>query len=333
MLKIGVYKNGINTSFAQMREYIMDAEAMGYDAFWTMDNNVLSDPASGEELSVFDAWTLLPALASVTSRIRMGPLVTPCRRRHPALLAKITSSFDRISNGRLDLGLGPGDHPVYFVPWGMTYPKASVRIEILREEIEVLRRMWKEDKTTYEGKYYTLRDATNHPKPIQKPHPPIWIGLVLGRKLMPKLAAEVADGINVYNASDVATKELLDAVEENCEAAGRDFAAIPKSRNVYVVFSDQRAVVPELRQVIASPEELARIRELSLDSQAEVMAKSRAQKLDYTIMTERFVIGTPQEIAEQLGRTEEMGFDQLIVAGLESASLMERFRQEVWPLL
>ena len=129
------------------------AEETGFDSYWTMDNVVLIHPDTEEQLPVFETWTLLPALAAVTKKIRMGPLVTPCNRRHPALFAKMTTTFDRISNGRLDLGLGPGDDPIYFVPWGMSYPKTSVRIKILREEIEVLKRMWTEERASFEGEF------------------------------------------------------------------------------------------------------------------------------------------------------------------------------------
>jgi alkanesulfonate monooxygenase SsuD/methylene tetrahydromethanopterin reductase-like flavin-dependent oxidoreductase (luciferase family) len=330
MTTFGLYQPGIGWDFDQIRDYIIQAENLGYDAFWTMDNVVLIHPETEEQVPVFETWTLLPALAAVTEKIRIGPLVTPCNRRHPALFAKMTTTFDRISNGRLDLGLGPGDDPIYFIPWGMSYPKASVRIAILREEIEVMKRMWTEERATFEGEYYRLDEAVNHPKPVQKPHPPVWIGLVLGRKLMPRLAAEVADGINVYNGSDVAARELLDAVKMNCDEFGRDYESIPKSRNVNVVFSDAVSA-HEGASYFGTPKDLQVVRAMSLDDQvAEMKVKKYA---NYVRITERFVVGSAEEIAQDLKGIIGMGFDQIIAGGLETLEDLRRFKKEVVPLI
>ena len=328
MSEFGVYQTAVGWQFDQIRDYIVLAEQLGFDAFWTMDNVVLIDPETEEQVPVFETWTLLPALAAVTIKIRLGPLVTPCNRRHPALFAKMTTTFDRISNGRLDLGLGPGDDPMYFVPWGMRFPKASVRIAILREEIEVLKRMWTEARASYEGVYYQLDQAVNHPKPIQKPHPPIWIGLVLGRKLMPRLAVDVADGINVYNGSDVATGELLDAVRMNCEASSREYESIRKSRNVNVVFTDD-GELPEAVRALTDLDDLKVVRAMSLDDQlAEIKNKKYA---NYVRITERFVVGSSDEIVEQLNAIRAMGFDQIIAGGLGRSEDLIRFAEEVIP--
>jgi len=328
MTKFGVYQAGIGWDFEQIQEYVIGAEELGFDSYWTMDNVVLIHPETEEQVPVFETWTLLPALAAVTKKIRMGPLVTPCNRRHPALFAKMTTTFDRISNGRLDLGLGPGDDPIYFVPWGMSYPKTSVRIKILREEIEVLKRMWTEERVSFEGEFYRLEEAVNHPKPIQTPHPPIWIGLVLGRKVMPRLAADVADGINVYNGSDVAARELLDAVKRNCDEAGRDFDSIPKSRNVNIAFSDKVASLTG-SSYFGSPKEVELVRAMTLDEQVSYMKVKKYG--NYVKITERFVIGSPAEIIEDLKRITAMGFDQIIAGGLENVEDMSRFAEEVIP--
>ncbi|HIF92911.1 MAG: LLM class flavin-dependent oxidoreductase [Myxococcales bacterium] len=327
MTTFGIYQAGIGWDFGQFRDYVIEAEALGYDAFWTMDNVVLIHPETEEQVPVYETWVLLPALASVTSKIRLGPLVTPCNRRHPALFAKMTTSFDQISHGRLDLGMGPGDDPIYFIPWGMSYPKTSERIAILREEIEVIKRMWTEERASYEGKFYRLDEAVNHPKPVQTPHPPIWIGLVMGKKLMPRLAAEVADGINLYNGSDVAVRELLDTVKRNCDETGRDYDAIPKSRSVNVIFSDQPIANDESSYF--RPKDVEVVKKMSLDDQlAEMKVKKYS---NFVRLTERFVVGTPDQIAEELSEIKDMGFDQIILGGLETAEDLARFKEEVRP--
>lgn len=341
MTEFGVYQHGIGWTYEQLRDYWLEADRLGFEYGWMMDNVVAPNPNTGEMLPVFETWTVLPALAEATTNIRMGPMVTPCRRRHPALLAKITTTFDRISNGRLELGLGPGDDPMYFEPWGMTYPKTSIRIEMLQEEIIILKKMWTEAEADFQGKYYTLAKATNDPKPIQTPHPPIWIGLVLGKKVMPRLAAEYGDNVNIYNASDRATRYLLEAVERNCEELDRDFKAMCKSRSVNVIMTetvidqtqqaievDQHGSIPH---VIGTFEELAKERSSSLDEQLERLRKTRNKKAEYSRITERHIIGHPTQVAEELEEVASDGFDQLIIHGLDSVEELQRFADEVKP--
>jgi hypothetical protein len=209
MPEIGFYQPGMGWSYEQLRDFWVEGENLGFDYGWMMDNVTYRHLYKlGQKVPVFETWTVLPALAEATSKIRMGPMVSPVNRRHPALFAKITSCFDQISNGRLELGMGAGDTAEYHLPWGMPFPKASVRVETLREEIQVLKLMWAEKNANFNGKYYTLIDATMDPKPIQKPHPPIWMGILRG-KMMTKLAAEEADGVNVYNASHRAAVRIL----------------------------------------------------------------------------------------------------------------------------
>jgi len=334
MTKIGVFQSGVGWSYNELRDYWVEADRLGFDSAWMMDNVVYPHPVTHEMLDVFETWTVLPALAEATKKIRMGPLVTPCRRRHPALLAKITTTFDRISNGRLDLGLGPGDDPVYFRPWGMTYPRASIRIQALREEIEVLRRMWTQKEANFQGKYYTLTNATNDPKPFQKPHPPIWIGLVLGKRVMPRVAAELGDAINVWNGSDVAAQELLVAVEKRCKQIGRDFESIAKSRHVDVVFSDGGPGFAHhsLKDLFESPEQALEERSATLDQQiARMKVAKDATKSEYVRVTTRFAFGNPDEIAADLRKIAASGFDHLIVTGLETIDDLRRFAEQVMP--
>ena len=357
MPRIGVSQNGVGWGYTQMRDFWVEADRLGFHSGWMMDNTVWPSDvseegsafqASGEAVEmmpVFETWTVLPALAEATKQIRMGPLVTPCNRRHPALFAKITSVFDRISNGRLNLGLGPGDDPIYYEPWGIRYPEVRERIAILREEIEVLKRLWTEKEANFDGAYYTLRNATNDPKPVQKPHPPIWLGIIFGKQLMPRLAAEHADGVNLYNASDRAVKEILGIFEERCQEVGRDFDAVLKSRSVNVVFSESPDVLPPLetlggttvglagerfRELLGMPEELANFHDLTISEQRSRLSSA---KQDYLRITERFVFGTPDQIAEELTRMAEDGIDEFIIRGLDSIELLRRFAADVMPSL
>ena len=208
MAKIGIDQTDwTGWSFQKLKKFWLEIDAMGYDSTWVADNVVWYDNVTHEDMPIHEAWATLAVLATITKNIRLGSLVTPCRRRHPALLAKTCATVDWISEGRLNVGLGTGDIESHFELWGINLPPARERIEILREEIDILKRLWTEDKVSFEGKYYRLNDAPCNPMPIQKPHPPIWMGLVLGRTLMPKLIAGSANGVSVYICSDQAAQE------------------------------------------------------------------------------------------------------------------------------
>ncbi len=341
MIKLGVYQQGINWDWNRVRDFWVAADRLGFDAGWMMDNVVYPDSTTGEMLDVWETWTVLSVLAEITDNIRFGPLVTPCRRRNPCLLAKTASSIDRISNGRLDLGIGSGDDPIYFIPWGQSYPEPAERIAYLREEIDILKSLWIQESTDYAGQFYTLNEATNNPKPVQLPHPPIWVGIVMGRKVMPKLAAEQADAINVYNASDVAVSELLTLVEKHCESIGRDYSKIPKSRTVNVIITDGKSEVPahtsradgSFQHVIGSTDERVLDIRRTLDDQFEQL-KAASEKYDiYSKLTERHVVGSPTQIAEQLVEIAGDTFDQLVVHGLNSKEALIQFAEEIMPMV
>ncbi|NIB38413.1 LLM class flavin-dependent oxidoreductase [Pseudomaricurvus alkylphenolicus] len=339
-MKVGVYQHGINWSWEKVKEYWLTVDKLGFDAGWMMDNGVYPD-MDGNMLDVWETWTVLSILAEITDNIRMGPMVTPCRRRNPGLLAKMTACIDQISKGRLDLAIGSGDDPIYFVPWGQTYPKASERVKYLSEEIEILKRMWTEKAVNFEGEYYTLAEATADPKPHQNPHIPVWVGLVMGRKVMPKLAAEQADAINVYNASDRASAELLALVEEHCAEIGRDYHAIPKSRSVNVIMTDgtfNPSSLPtqadgSFPHVIGSPEELAQERAATLDMQHQRVKASDDKHSIYSRVTERHVIGTPDEIVDELKEIAGNTYEQVIIHGLNTMEDVQRFASDILPKL
>jgi alkanesulfonate monooxygenase SsuD/methylene tetrahydromethanopterin reductase-like flavin-dependent oxidoreductase (luciferase family) len=224
---------------------------------------------------------------------------------------------------------------------GRGYPGPAERIAYLREEIDILKSLWTQEATDYDGKYYVLKEATNNPKPFQTPHPPVWVGLVMGRHVMPKVAAEQADAINVYNASDVAAGELLDLVKRHCDTIGRDYHAIPKSRSVNVIITDGSTEVPahvsaadgSFQHVIGSTEERAQDQSATLDEQF-ARVKAATEKHDvYSRLTERHVVGSPAQIAEELVRISGDTFDQVIVHGLNSTEALTQFAEEILPLI
>lgn len=148
------------------------AEQLGYDSVWVSDHLISPE---GRPYGL-EAWTVLSALASSTRRIRLGTYVLCNQFRHPSLLAKMAATLDNISGGRLNFGIGAGWLRNEHLAFGFDWDKHTARIERLRETIEVVKKLWTEDHVTYEGKYFQLKDATSEPKPLQKPHPPVWVG-------------------------------------------------------------------------------------------------------------------------------------------------------------
>src|SRR3954447_16965793 len=141
-------------------------EQLGYDSLWVYDHfhNV---PRPAHE-AVFECWTTIAAISQRTSRVRLGQMVGCAPYRSPALLAKITSTIDVISGGRLDWGIGAGWYEHEFNGYGYEFAAAKDRIGVLRETVEIVKSMWREPDTTYDGTYFRLQGAQCDPKPLQQ---------------------------------------------------------------------------------------------------------------------------------------------------------------------
>jgi len=189
-------KFGVVVSNAQRRlldglkileEAALEAERLEFDAFFVTDHYML--PWSDETL---EPWLYLSYLAAKTSKIRLGTCVTPIPFRPPGMLAKMVSTLDVLSGGRAILGAGMGWYALEFEAYSCWDPN-NVRFEKTKEALDLIIRLWTEDKVSFEGKYYRAKEAVLLPKPLQKPHPPIWLGGT-GKKML-ELAAEMGDGL------------------------------------------------------------------------------------------------------------------------------------------
>lgn len=194
------------------------AEDLGFDSVWVYDH-MHNVPVPTNE-TVFECWTMTAALAASTSRIRLGQMVSCAAYRNPALVAKITSTIDIISGGRLDFGIGAGWYEQEFRSYGYGFPPARDRIGLLRETVEVVKRMWSEPETTYEGRFVTVDRAQCDPKPLQDPHPPVWIGGG-GEELTLRVVADHADRSN-FGGNPAEWTHKRDVLRAHCAASGRD---------------------------------------------------------------------------------------------------------------
>ncbi|MEM2136772.1 MAG: LLM class flavin-dependent oxidoreductase [Candidatus Methanomethylicia archaeon] len=175
-------------SWSNFLSIAREAEDLGYDSIWVSDH-LLSPRGHPHTL---ESWTVLSALAASTKKLRLGTYVLCNNFRHPSLLAKMASTLDNISNGRIEFGIGAGWFREEHVAFGFPWDKHSKRIERLRESLEIIKRLWLEDHVSYVGKYFKIENAILEPKPLQKPHPPIWIG-GSGDKIK-GIVAEFGDG-------------------------------------------------------------------------------------------------------------------------------------------
>ena len=216
---------GAEAKWQKAVDIAIRAEALGYDSIWVYDHfHNVPRPASE---AVFECWTTIAAISQRTSTVRLGQMVGCNGYRQPSVLAKITSTIDVISGGRLDWGIGAGWYENEFKGYGFEFPKPKDRIGMLRECVEIVKSMWSEPETTYQGKYYQLSRANCDPKPLQSPHPPIWIGGG-GEQLTLRVVARHADYSNFGGLPDewARKREIL---KGHCTAVGRDEETIGKT--------------------------------------------------------------------------------------------------------
>ena len=176
------------------------ADEAGFRSVWLIDH-FQTIPRPSQE-AAFEAWTTTSALARDTRRVRVGQLVTCIGYRNPALLAKMASTVDVLSHGRLNFGVGAGWHEQEYRAYGYEYPDAPTRLRSLREALQVILAMWTQEEAVFEGTYYQVHGAINQPKGVQQPHIPILIGGG-GEKVTLKLVAQYGDACNVRG--DLAT--------------------------------------------------------------------------------------------------------------------------------
>jgi F420-dependent oxidoreductase-like protein len=200
----------------------------GFDGAWVFDHfKPLYDDPDGP---CMEGWTLLAGLAQATRRIRLGVLVTGITYRHPSVLAAEAVTVDHISGGRLELGVGAawfeGEHDALGIP----FPPIRERAQRLEEGVQVLRLLMTLDRATFAGRHYQLTQATYRPRPVQRPHPPIWIG-ASGEKLMLPVVARQADAWHAFgSAQGLARKSNL--LDELARKAGRDPGSILRSTSL-----------------------------------------------------------------------------------------------------
>jgi F420-dependent oxidoreductase-like protein len=239
-IEFGIYLPQLKSSFEQLRERVQLAERLGFDTVWFYDH--LYSPGA-PDVPAFEGWTLISALAAVTSRIRLGHLVLCNAFRHPALFAKMVLSLDAISGGRLEVGLGTGSYPQEFKEYGFPFPSYRERAEQLDEAVQVIKLICTQSRSTFTGRYYTLKEAPNALLPVQKPHPPITIGGG-GEKYTLPLVARHADMWNCPTYSLAEFQHKFAVLKLECDKIQRDPATLRISEEAVMVLAESAATLP-----------------------------------------------------------------------------------------
>jgi alkanesulfonate monooxygenase SsuD/methylene tetrahydromethanopterin reductase-like flavin-dependent oxidoreductase (luciferase family) len=236
------------------------AEDLGFDSFWVPDH-----PAGGRE-----CWTTLAAVAAATGRIRVGSATSCVAFRPPAVLARAAADVDRISGGRLVLGVGIGDHPAEFAQMGIPLASVRERQQAQEETVRIVRGLWGERPFTYQGAYFRVTDAICAPGPLQRPHVPLMIAGG-GERVTLRQVAQYGDMANFGPHPDVGSAFTLDDVRRkhevlrrHCEALGRDYDAILRSYIDFLMLAETpdaarakvAALPPGTREYLGTPHPL-----------------------------------------------------------------------------
>ena len=277
-----IYQQGLE--YADIRRIVLECEKLGFDSVWLKDNFTSSwlntyfsnkeDEEPSSEDPILECWTTLSSLATLTKTIRLGAILVNIHRL-PSITAKMLSTLDIISNGRIEFGLSAGWYENEIKSYGLPFPKASTRVEMLEEGVIIIKRMLTENQASFEGRHYTIKDAKCSPKPIQKPHPPVWIGG--GGKKTLQLVAKYADGWNYGLCTYEEYLSKISILRNCCNAVGRDYEKIAKAWHAIML--------------------------LGQDDNEIIMLKNRTDKWKKTVA----ILGTPNDIIREIKRYMVVG--------------------------
>lgn len=299
-----------------------EADALGYDALWVADHLML-----GRENAILEGWTTLAALAGATTNARLGLIHQAHFFRNPALTAKMTATLDQISGGRfiffIDAAYSAAEHHAY----GLDFPAGEEeRMMRTLEGAEIARLLWQaHEPVSYRGRYYQFEGATATPLPMQQPHPPIWFGR--NHPLILEACARYGQGWNTTPASVEAVAQLLFELAEACSAVGRPIDEIERSLETQLLIApDEAALRQRLRDMMA----LAPDDAFAPDVMEYVAGQTDTRPPS---LTERYIIGTPDEVAQHLQQYIALGVTHFMLWFMDAPdqSGLHLFANEVAP--
>lgn len=323
-MEFGIQVNALE--LPRLRDVAQQAERLGFGFLALPDHYLYEGPEHQHDASmlVWDPMLAAAVIASATQRVRIGHLVLCNLFRHPVETARALTTLDHLSGGRVVAGIGAGWTEREFQMTGIPFPDIATRLRMLDESLGVIRSLWTTDATTHQGEFYRLDGAIAHPKPVQRPHPPILLGGA-GKGLL-RIAARHADIVNViaetgrkgYIALDQVAKFTDDRfrarvafVRDEARAAGRDPGAITISNVCFTTM------------ITDSPDET--------QQRATMFAGLFGGSTEAALRSPSFLLGTPDEmVAEIRRRRTEWGIEQLVIS-FAGEAMVQRFGEEVLP--
>jgi F420-dependent oxidoreductase-like protein len=275
------YKNQDTSQIADsLKNLVTKAENAGFDSFWVMDHFHQIPIVGKLEEPMLESWTTISFLAAMTSKIKLGTLMTGIIYRHPSILAKIGATLDVISKGRLFMGIGAAWNEQESLAYGIPFPPVKERFLRLEEAIQII------PSVSFNGRFYQIKNAYCNPKPIQKPSPPIMVG-GSGERQTLRIVAKYADACNLFGSVET-IKRKLTILKEHCTSVGTDYDSILKTKLGIVVLDDDRE-----------------------------KAKRRIQQVCRGMPEEQInefaIYGTQEDVLRQIRLVEEAGIQYLIV--------------------
>jgi F420-dependent oxidoreductase-like protein len=290
------------------------AERLGFEALFTSDHylSVMGNRDRGSS----DAWTMLSALAARTSVIRLGTLVSPVTFREPAVLAKAATTVDRISGGRVELGMGAGWWQEEHTTHGFPFPPVPERFERLEEQLEIVHGLFTQERFSFAGKQYRLQDASFWPKPVQAPHPPIVLGGTTVGPWMQRLIARWADEFNTVGGSPEEVRERIARARGALQTSGRPQSSLTTSFMTW-------CYVGRTEQEWRDRVERARRRDMRAGTFDEYLAELEADT----------ILGTPDRAAARLREYAEAGVQRVMLNHelFDDLDMLEVLAAEVFP--
>ena len=286
-------------------------ERLGFHALFRSDHYLSVDGRS--ERSALDAWGTLCALAATTTSIRLGTLVSPATFRHPSVLAKLAVTADRISGGRVELGIGSGWLEAEHAAYGFPFPALGVRMDRLAEQLQIIRGAWAAGPFSFAGEHWTVEGLDAQPKPVQEPHPPLIMGGAAGPRSA-ALAARFATEYNVVHVDPATAARSRVALDDACREAGRDPASLRFSlMNGFLIGAD----------------------DADLRARAQRLEEWRGEAVDLDELRRSWIVGPPDQVIARLREYADAGIGRVMLQHhlIDDDAALELIASEVAPAL
>jgi FMNH2-dependent dimethyl sulfone monooxygenase len=300
----GTQKEDEYPNYSYAEKSVLKAEEIGIKSIWVPDH--MLNPMKGEKNGSLEAWTLLTALAAKTKSVELFHTTLCQGFRYPAVLAKMCATLDDISEGRFRFSFGAGWFEREFRSYGVPWHDHDTRIDRSREQIEILKSMWTKPVTCYKGRFYEIDEGVLEPKPVQKPHPPIWWGGQSPKSR--ELVADLADGWLMGASTLKEAGEKIGDMRRRLDERGRDEILYAIPGRIYMGDSDDSAE-DYLKGFIGD------------------------NRVLYESIIQRGFVGSPETIVERIHRLEDLGFNYIIFQISPAMESLEKIEKQLLPIL